>query len=188
MLYDWIMNTNLCQARENIIESAGRTTQGFGLGRIIGQLYALLFFSPEPLSLDDMAGELEVSKGSVSTNIRELEKWGAAKQVWIKGDRKDYYEAEVDFFKIIKEGIMPFFRRKLDSSFVTTSESKALLQDSHKVFNTEEKELHNFYTQRLKLLENTQTRISMIFKLPVLWERKKFKDLNALASYDSNGY
>ena len=103
------MDKHLLEARDNIIESAGRTTQGFGLGRIIGQLYALLFFSKKPMSLNDMAGELKVSKGSVSTNIRELEKWGAVKQVWIKGNRKDFYEAEVDFLRIIREGILPFF-------------------------------------------------------------------------------
>jgi len=160
------MNKNLIQARDNIIESAGRTTQGFGLGRIIGQLYALLFFSPKPMSLDDMADALKVSKGSVSTNTRELEKWGAVRQIWIKGDRKDYYEAEVDFLRIIKEGLMPFFKRKVDSSFVATSESKNLVSNDHNKLKPGDKELAHFYTERLELIEKAQSRLSVLLKFP----------------------
>ncbi len=160
------MDKKLLQARDNIIESAGRTTQGFGLGRIIGQLYALLFFSPVPMSLDAMAGELGVSKGSVSTNIRELEKWGAVRQVWVKGDRKDYYEAEVDFQRILKEGVMPYLARKWNSSLVTLEESRRLLAGSpaQRVEKNEE-QAAAFILERINLLEKARKTISPIFKL-----------------------
>ena len=162
------MNKHLLEARDNFIESAGRTTQGFGLGRIIGQLYALLFFSPDSLSLDDMAEELKVSKGSVSTNIRELEKWGAVKKVWIKGSRKDFYEAEVEFMKIIRSGILPFLRRKLSSSLVTVDESKEFIVDSQKEFSGSDQQLAEFYTDRLKRIQSAQNKFSLFFKLPGL--------------------
>lgn len=161
------MKSNLIQSRDNIVEAAGRTTQGFGLGRIIGQLYALLFFSPEPMSLDDMAGELKVSKGSVSTNIRELEKWGAVRRVWIKGDRKDYYEAEVEFFRVIKSGILPFISRKLDSSLAAVSESRELINAGDQL-KSGDKSLADFYSRRLDLIEKAQKKLSALFKLP-LW-------------------
>jgi DNA-binding transcriptional regulator GbsR (MarR family) len=160
------MNKHLLEARDNIIESAGRTTQGFGLGRIIGQLYALLFFSPRPMSLDEMAGELKVSKGSVSTNIRELEKWSAVRRVWVKGDRKDYYEAEVDFRGILREGILPFFRRKLNSSLVTIEESKQLLAGIPESMEGADRETAAFILERLGLIENAQNTFSLLFKLP----------------------
>jgi HTH-type transcriptional regulator, glycine betaine synthesis regulator len=162
------MDKNLIKARDNFIESVGRTTQGFGLGRIIGQLYALLFFSPDPMSLDDMADELKVSKGSISTNVRELEKWGAVKQVWVKGSRKDFYEAEVDFMRILKGGILPFFRRKFNSSLITIAESKELLEGNPKNFSSDEQLTADFYTGRLKLIEDTQNNFSLLFKLPGL--------------------
>lgn len=159
-------NKNLIEARDNFIESAGRTTQSFGLGRIIGQLYALLFFSKEPLSLDDMADELKVSKGSVSTNIRELEKWSAVKKVWVKGSRKDFYEAEVDFMRVLRGGIMPFFQRKLNSSLVTIKESEELLAGNPNKFNGDDQKTANFYRERLKLIEETQKKFSLILNLP----------------------
>jgi DNA-binding transcriptional regulator GbsR (MarR family) len=162
------MDKKLLQSRDNIIESAGRTSQGFGLGRIIGQLYALLFFTPSAMSLDDMAGELEVSKGSVSTNIRELEKWGAVKQVWVKGNRKDFYEAEADFIKILEKGILPFMKRKLESSFVATAESRDLLKCNHKLLRHEDKDLAAFYSNRLNSIEKTRSQLSLLFKFPGL--------------------
>ncbi len=158
-------NINLIKARDNIIESAGRTTQGFGLGRIIGQLYVLLFFSPKPLSLDDMVEELRVSKGSVSTNIRELEKWSAVKKVWVKGNRKDFYEAEIDFSRILKTGISPLLRRKLNSSLITIVESKEILEGNRKTITGEYQETADFYTERLKLIEDAQKKFTSFFSL-----------------------
>ena len=162
------MDKNLIEARDNFIESAGRTTQGFGLGRIIGQLYALLFFTPKPMALNEMAEELSVSKGSVSTHIRELEKWGAVKQVWVRGSRKDFYQAETDFFRILKGGILPFLKRKLNSSLVTINESKNLLAGNPKKFTSMDRETAEFYAGRLKLIEDAQKKFSLLFKLPGL--------------------
>ena len=155
------MDKHLLQARDNIIESAGRTTQGFGLGRIIGQLYALLFFSPKPMSLDDMATELRVSKGSVSTNIRELEKWGAVKQVWVKGSRKDFYLPEINFMRILQGGVIPFFRRKLESSLTATSESKQLIESDKQKLTRENSDLAEFYVQRLNLIEKAREKLAL---------------------------
>ena len=89
--------------RRKFIEAGGSTTQSFGLGRILGQMYALLYLSPTPLCLDDIVRELSVSKASVSTTVRQLERWSAVKRVWVQGDRKDYYEAETDFQSILRD-------------------------------------------------------------------------------------
>ena len=42
-------------ARGHFIEAGGNTTQSFGFGRIMGQVYALLYLSSKPMSLDDIA-------------------------------------------------------------------------------------------------------------------------------------
>jgi len=44
----------------------------------------------KPLSLDTIVEKLKMSKGSVSLNIRELEKWDAVKKIWVNGTRKDF--------------------------------------------------------------------------------------------------
>ena len=84
------------------IEDAGNTSQSLGVGRVIGQIYAFLYFSQKPRCLGDMQAALGISKGSASMSVRQLEQWDAARRVWIHGDRKDYYEANDWFGKIIK--------------------------------------------------------------------------------------
>ena len=102
--------------RRRFIEAGGHTTQSLGFGRIIGQIYALLYLTPKSLCLDEIVAELDVSKASVSISVRQLQNWSAIKSVWIKGDRKDYYEAETDFNKLIRNGLLEMIRKKLDTA------------------------------------------------------------------------
>jgi len=52
-----------------------------------------------------MQTDLHISKGSASMCVRQLEQWGAASKVWVKGDRKDYYEAN-DWFGAVLKSIL----------------------------------------------------------------------------------
>lgn len=102
-------------AREvrRFIEAGGNTTHAFGLGRLIGRMFALLYLSPRPRSLDDIATSLAISKASASMTIRQLEVWHAVRHVPVEGDRRDYYEAETEFRQIVRRGLLPGIRKKL---------------------------------------------------------------------------
>ncbi len=94
--------TELDPIVHRFIEDAGSTTQALGLGRVVGQIYAYLYFSPEPRNLADLQDTLGISKGSASTCVRQLEQWRAVRKIWIKGDRKDYYEANEWLGRILR--------------------------------------------------------------------------------------
>lgn len=83
---------------------------------MIGRAYAMLYLATNPMSLDEIAATLRVSKASASTVLRQLASWQAVRQIWVAGDRKDYYEAETDFAVILKEGLMPGVRKKLQTA------------------------------------------------------------------------
>jgi DNA-binding transcriptional regulator GbsR (MarR family) len=74
------------------IERTGLAVERLGMTRTFGRLFGLLLVAEGPLSLDQMAERLHVSKASVSTNARACEELGLARQVGLRGDRKDYYE------------------------------------------------------------------------------------------------
>jgi DNA-binding transcriptional regulator GbsR (MarR family) len=116
--------------RRKFIEAGGSTTQSFGLGRILGQIYALLYLSPTPLCLDDIVRELSVSKASVSTTVRQLERWSAVKRVWVQGDRKDYYEAETDFHAVLRHGLLTTVRKKLDTAGLQINHAESSLRET----------------------------------------------------------
>ena len=89
--------------RNDLINVIGEKAEKFGFSRIAGQLEGLLLFSNKPMSLDEMAERLEVSKGSVSTNIRLLERWKVVRKVYHRGARKNYYEIRGNIWEIETE-------------------------------------------------------------------------------------
>ena len=99
------MNSEIEKVRDYFIEIAGDMAENLGLNAIAGQMYALLYVSNEPVSLDEITDVLKVSKGNVSVNIRALERWGAVKKVWVKGSRRNFYIANEDILEIIKNRI-----------------------------------------------------------------------------------
>jgi DNA-binding transcriptional regulator GbsR (MarR family) len=86
-----------------MIDVMGEESEKFGFTRTAGMLKGLLLVSDRPLSLDEMADMLEVSKASVSTNIRFLERWKVARRVYNRKDRRNYYELRGDIWEIETE-------------------------------------------------------------------------------------
>ena len=74
------------------IERVGLYYARYGLPRIGGRILGLLIVAERPLTLDDIAGALQVSRASVSTNVRLAVTYGFAEQVGVPGDRRDYYQ------------------------------------------------------------------------------------------------
>ena len=90
---------HLSVEQREFIESMGVFFEYFGLPRIIGRLMGLLMLADRPLTLDDMAQALLVSRASVSTNIRIALHHGYAVRVGILGDRRDYYRFSDDVWE-----------------------------------------------------------------------------------------
>ena len=82
----------------SFIERMGVALDSDGLPRIAGRIFGLLLVSEDPRSLDDLAAELRVSKGSASTNARLLEGRGLIERVCRPADRRDYYSVPPDLF------------------------------------------------------------------------------------------
>ena len=97
------MKTTIDDIKNEVIDVIGGSGERFGLNRTAAMLKALLWLTRRPLSLDEMADILEVSKASVSTNIRLLERWKVARRVYNRGDRKNYYEIRGDIWEIETE-------------------------------------------------------------------------------------
>src|SRR5450759_6024922 len=93
---------DLSEARERMIENLSRIGEFWGYSRAMGGLYAALYLSPGPVSLDELVPIGGVTKGAISTNVRALEQLGMVHRHVRAGDRKDYYEADTDFWKIAK--------------------------------------------------------------------------------------
>ena len=153
-------------ARRRFIEAGGLTTQLFGLGRILGQLYALLYLSPRPLCLDEIVSELGVSKASVSTTARQLEHWTAVKRVWVRGDRRDFYDAETDFQSLLKRGVLATLRKKLETAGTQMAVVEACLEEAGS--NGNHGEDMDLIVTRLKKAKKFHGQISTLLDNPLI--------------------
>ena len=154
------------------IEEAGSASQSLGLGRVLGQVYAYLYFSAEPRSLDDLKEALGISKGSASMTVRQLEQWGAVQQVWVKGDRKDYYAANDYFGRIIRSALQDGFGKRMESLSGLLNEAEAAMNGGssgqHPASGEPGEFDPRFVRQRVQRLRDFQRKASGLWNNPLV--------------------
>lgn len=104
----------LTEARQQFISSWGAFGTHWGINRTMAQIHALLLISPEALTQDDIMEELNISRGNTNMNIRELINWGLVERVILPGERKEYFNAEKDIWKVVKQIVKERKKRELE--------------------------------------------------------------------------
>ncbi len=104
----------LTEAKQQFISSWGAYGTNWGINRTMAQIHALLLISPDPLTQDDMMEELNISRGNVNMNVRELISWGLAERVILSGERKEYFSAEKDIWKVVRLIVKERKKRELE--------------------------------------------------------------------------
>lgn len=77
--------------QQRFVEEMGLAWEREGVPRIAGRIFGFLLLQAEPCSLDDMATALGVSRASISTDARCLERLHLVERVSRPGDRRDYW-------------------------------------------------------------------------------------------------
>ena len=111
-LYLWLMK--LTEAKQQFIGSWGAFGTNWGINRTMAQIHALLLVSADPLTQDDIMEELNISRGNVNMNIRELISWGLVERVILTGERKEFFSAEKDIWKVVKMIVKERKKRELE--------------------------------------------------------------------------
>jgi DNA-binding transcriptional regulator GbsR (MarR family) len=119
----------IAQAREAELLAAdaiGDIIEHWGFRKVLGRVWTVLFIAAEPLPAAELGERLAMSAGSVSTSLTELQRWGVVRRVWKPGERKEFYEAETDFWKMISK-VFDERERLLSESVRTRLERAASL-------------------------------------------------------------
>jgi len=95
-------DAHLRAVNDSTLDGLGQLADYFGYNKVLGKMYGALLLSPKPMSLDDLMAHLDISKASVSMNMRMLESIGLAREVWVRGDRRKFYEAESDLWRALR--------------------------------------------------------------------------------------
>ncbi|AEW01768.1 transcriptional regulator [Niastella koreensis] len=104
----------LAEAQQQFIASWGAFGTHWGINRTMAQIHALLMISPDPLSQDEIMEQLSISRGNVNMNIRDLIDWGLVSRVLIQGERKEFFSAEKDIWKVATQIVKERKKRELD--------------------------------------------------------------------------
>ena len=104
----------LTDAKQQFIHSWGVLGTQWGINRTMAQVHSLLLVASKPLSTDDIMEELSISRGNANMNIRELMDWNLIDKVIVPGDRKEYFSAEKDIWKVATRIMYQRKKRELD--------------------------------------------------------------------------
>lgn len=159
-----IMTAIPSKARQEMIAVGGRFCQQLGLPRTTGQIYGLLYLSLRPLSLDDIVALLGISKASASTGTRQLLAWGAIRQTWMPGERRDHFEAVEDLRQWIRAVYRDFVKPRLTSSKQRLDSMRTYLEEEHQmaVISAEE---YKLCCDRLRNLQRVQHKLQSLSPL-----------------------
>lgn len=105
---------NLTDARSQFIQLWGGLASAWGVTRTMAQVHALLLIAPDQLTTDDVMEALQISRGSANTVLHDLIGWRLVEKQHRLGDRKDYYSAEKEIWKVATLIVKERRRRELE--------------------------------------------------------------------------
>ena len=149
---------SVAQAEKLMGDSIGQIMDFWGFRKNLGRIWSLLYLEREPLSAAEIGDRLMLATGTVSMSLNELLRWGAIRKVFREGERKDFFEPEIDLWNLIT-GVLKNRERRLidDAAHALDAARKAVeplaAKDPEYVFKL----------QRIMLLSQLTQIVSMLF-------------------------
>ncbi len=122
----------LREAQDRFIASWGRMGSAWGISRTMAEVHALLYVTGEPMNTDEIMERLAISRGNVSMSVRALLDWGVIQKTHIRGDRKDYFQAEQDVWAMLRAIARERIKREVDPLLQSLDEIRALTPETTK--------------------------------------------------------
>lgn len=104
----------LAAARQRFVSLWGRMAGTWGISRTMAEVHAWLFITGGPRHAEEVMDALGISRGNASMTLRRLEEWELVTRVHRRGDRKEYFEAEQDVWRMFRTILAQRKKRELD--------------------------------------------------------------------------
>ena len=136
-------------AKRLLITALGRQSSFWGMGKITGELYAILYLSRDPVTLADLAKTLGVTKGNVSIAIRRLEDLGMVRRQQNPGDRRVFFVPNSNFWDIARHFLSRRHQPEFAASFELIEQSLAVSDPA----SSGEQDVDRFVYERIRTLK-----------------------------------
>ena len=151
----------LSKGEKEVIAIFVHMTQALGMPRSLGEIYGLLFATPQPLAFQDIVARLEMSKGSVSQGLRFLRTVGAIKPVVLAGDRREFFEPVVE----LRQLVAGFLRERLNPQIEIWGARAKALKPADFVLETLSEKGRGTLANRLEKLKTWQKRAGTVLPM-----------------------
>lgn len=146
-------------ARETVIEAMEHSTDIYGINRSYGRLYGILFFADDPVSLDELVAESGYAKSTVSSAMKDMERFHMVYRRSVPGEgKKAFYEAERDFWTFIQEFLRGEVQREI--SIMTRA-----LEEAERTLEAADGEQADRDLEKVQELERTYEKIQQVVTL-----------------------
>ncbi|MEM7432910.1 MAG: GbsR/MarR family transcriptional regulator [Pseudomonadota bacterium] len=105
---------NVTPFKQRFILHFGEMGSRWGINRTVGQIYALLYVSSQPLNADDIVDALGLSRSNVSMGLKELQSWRLVNSQHLPNDRREYFSAPEDIWEIFRVLVEERRKREID--------------------------------------------------------------------------
>lgn len=102
------------KAVDQFVQLWGDMASAWGINKTMSQIHALLYAESHPMDTDAIMDKLDISRGNANMNLHRLLEWELIKKVNFPRDRKDYYSAETDIWKIVSTIIRERQQREIE--------------------------------------------------------------------------
>lgn len=157
--------TELTEFQRETIDYFVSFVQMFGLPKSIGQIYGLLFATTSPLTMDDIVGELKISKGSASQGLSLLKNLGAVKSQDIEGERREHFRADLNVARIVNHFFENRLGPRLENGEQRLQRMRRLVESNGSRENLE-------MLSRIQALQKWQNRGKRVFPMLKSWLKK----------------
>ena len=120
------IDERLKAARERFVALWGQMASNWGIPRSMAEVHALLLIAGAPMNTDDIMESLHISRGSASMTLRALQEWGVVSRVHLRGDRKEYFQAEQDVWKLFRTILRERKKREINPLIEALRECREL--------------------------------------------------------------
>ena len=169
------MTQSINKIKKDFIEGLSQISRFWGFPKGMGAIFAVLYLSPTALSLDEIVEETGLTKGAISTEIRALARMGLVHRSSKLGDRRDYYEAEPDFYAAIRSILKERQNNEFDRAVRSVRETLETMEK-----NWVDDEEWNFVYERVQALQDFFDAIDSLTRAVVRLEKLGFSNVTKI--------
>ncbi|WAC39711.1 GbsR/MarR family transcriptional regulator [Pedobacter sp. SL55] len=144
------------EAKNKFVQTWGALGSQWGINKTMAQIHALLMVSKEPVSMEDIMQELQISRGNASMNLRGLMDWGIVYKANKPGERREFFIAEKDLDELATKIAKERSKREIKPALKVLKEVSAIQGDTSEDavhFVSQTKKLYDFVAKADEIFE-----------------------------------